>query len=91
MVLLLAASMASQAARFLVQAEVLPALGAPLWDSSSLISEQSVAGMLLHSLVGYDAQPAGMQLLFYVVTLLVIGAAMRWVGRTGMAGVGKAA
>lgn len=82
MVLLLTASMASQAARFLIQADVLPALGSPLWDSSSLISEQSVAGMLLHSLVGYDAQPAGMQLLFYVVTLLVIGVAMRQVGRS---------
>ncbi|HEY6093960.1 MAG TPA: FTR1 family protein [Gallionellaceae bacterium] len=81
LVLLLAASMASQAARFLIQADLLPALGSPLWDSSQLISEQSVLGLLLHGLVGYDSHPAGMQLVFYVTALLVIGAGMRWVGR----------
>lgn len=90
LVLLLAASMASQAARFLIQADLLPALGAPLWDSSSLISEQSVLGMLLHSLLGYDSHPAGMQVIFYVSVLLLIGVAMRWVARGHAAARGAA-
>jgi high-affinity iron transporter len=38
-------------------------------------------GTLLHGLVGYDAQPAGAQLLFYLLALLLIGGAMLWVGR----------
>lgn len=81
LVLLLAASMASQAAKFLVQADWLPSLGAPLWDSSAMLSEQSIAGLLLHSLVGYDARPAGMQLVFYISVLLAISAAMYLMGR----------
>lgn len=79
LVLLLAAGMASQAAKFLIQADLIPALGSPVWDTSAVISEQSVFGMLLHSLIGYDSSPAGMQVLFYVATLLVISLGMRLV------------
>ena len=82
-VLLLAASMASQVARNLIQADLLPSLGAPLWDTSAILSQSSVAGTLLHGLIGYDAQPAGMQLLFYVVVLVAIASGMFWVGRRG--------
>jgi high-affinity iron transporter len=80
LVLLLAASMASQAAHFLIQADLLPSLAAPLWDSSALLSEQSVAGKLLHTLVGYESHPAGMQLVFYVAALIIIGVGMRLAG-----------
>ena len=79
LVLLLAASMGSQVARFLVQADWLPSLGAPLWDSSALLSQSSAMGTLLHGLVGYDAQPAGMQIVFYVLVLASISAGMAWV------------
>ncbi|HEY3325572.1 MAG TPA: FTR1 family protein [Novimethylophilus sp.] len=81
LVLLLAAGMASQAARFLIQADILPSLASPLWDTSAILPEQSVPGMLLHSLIGYDAQPAGMQLVFYVVVLTAIAAGMQWAKR----------
>lgn len=80
LVLLLAASMASQAAKFLIQADVLPSLGTPLWDSSALLSEHSFVGLLLQNLMGYDAQPSGMQLIFYVAVLLIVSLAMRLVG-----------
>ncbi|WP_342619362.1 FTR1 family protein [Rhodoferax sp. GW822-FHT02A01] len=79
LVLLLAASMASQAARMLIQADVLPSLGAPIWDTSSVLSQDTVAGTILHGLVGYDAQPAGMQVIAYVLVLIVITSGMRWV------------
>lgn len=82
LVLLLAAGMASQAARFLIQADLLPSLAAPLWDTSSVLPENGVAGMLLHSLVGYDSRPAGMQLVFYIAALVAIMAGMKWVGRS---------
>lgn len=81
LVLLLAASMASQVARSLIQADVIPSLGAPLWDSSSLLSQSSPVGTLLHGLMGYNAQPAGAQLLFYVVVLVAIASAMFLVNR----------
>lgn len=83
LVLLLAASMASQAARFLIQADLLPSLGSPLWDTSAVLSQTTAVGMLLHGLVGYDPQPAGMQILFYVVVLVAIASGMWWVNPRG--------
>ena len=83
LVLLLAASMASQAARFLIQADLLPSLGAPLWDTSHVLSQSTAVGILLHGLVGYDAQPAGMQIVFYVVVLVAIACGMYWVSPRG--------
>jgi high-affinity iron transporter len=83
LVLFLAAGMASQAANFLVQADLLPSLASPLWDTSRIVPQGSVAGMLLHSLVGYDARPAGMQIVFFVTVLVAIAAGMVWVGKAG--------
>jgi len=77
LVLLLAAGMASQAARFLIQADMLPSLAAPLWDTSAVLPENGVTGMLLHSLIGYDSRPAGMQLVFYIIVLVTIGVGMK--------------
>ena len=78
LVLLLAAGMAAQAARFLVQADVLPSLRTPLWDFSSFMPNESPVGAVLHGLVGYDAHPAGMQVLFYVIVAIAIAAGTRW-------------
>ncbi|HVC51050.1 MAG TPA: FTR1 family protein [Stellaceae bacterium] len=80
LVLLLAAGMASQGAAFLMQANLVPALGSNLWDTSSVLSETSLLGRVLHTLIGYSAQPAGIQVVFYLATLLVIGGLMRLVG-----------
>jgi len=81
LILLLAAGMASQGAAFLMQANLLPSLGNELWDTSSILSERSVLGLLLHVLIGYSAQPAGIQVVFYLVTLLGILALTRVMGR----------
>jgi high-affinity iron transporter len=82
MIILLAAGMASQGAGFLVQADLLPALGRSLWDTSGILSERGIPGRVLHTLVGYDAKPSGIQLLFYVTTLLLIGSLTWILGRT---------
>jgi high-affinity iron transporter len=79
LVLLLAAGLASQGAAFLMQADLLPALG-NTWDTSFLLSDQSLLGKVLHTLIGYTAQPAGIQLVFYAATLLIIGGLMRLAG-----------
>jgi high-affinity iron transporter len=81
LVLLLAAGMASQAAHYLIQADLIPALISPMWDSSAILPENSILGMLLHSLIGYDASPAGMQLVFYVTTIVAIATGMKWIGQ----------
>ncbi|HEV2098194.1 MAG TPA: FTR1 family protein [Stellaceae bacterium] len=81
LILLLAAGMASQGAAFLMQANLLPSLGNDLWNTSSILAENSMLGLLLHVLIGYSAQPAGIQVLFYIATLLAIGTLMRVLGR----------
>ena len=79
LILLLAASIASQLARALSQAGVINAWGQPLWDTSSWLRVDSPVGTLAHALVGYEAQPTGVQLAFYLLALLVIVSGTRWV------------
>src|SRR6266478_1065806 len=81
LLLLLAAGMASQGARFLVQADLLPSLGPKLWDTSTLLSDRSLLGQTLHALIGYDARPAGIQVLFYVITGALIVIVMKVWGK----------
>src|ERR1700722_2497821 len=77
MVLLLAAGLAAQATGFLVQADLLPALGDQIWNTSFLLSEESLPGKTLHTLVGYVARPAGIQIIAYVFVIAAIGLAPR--------------
>ncbi|MBU6507736.1 MAG: FTR1 family protein [Alphaproteobacteria bacterium] len=81
LILLLAAGMASQGAAFLNQVGLLPSAGGVLWDSSFLLSDQSVLGKTLHALIGYVSHPLGIQLVFYVGTIAIIGALMQLNGR----------
>jgi len=69
LLMLLAAGMASQAAYNLVLVEMLPPLVDTVWDSSALLSMESIFGELLHVLMGYDDRPNGMQVLVFIVFL----------------------
>ena len=77
LLIVLAAGMAASAAGFLVQADVLHRWTAPLWNTDWLLHDDSTVGKALHTLIGYTSQPSGMQLLFYVATLVVLIAGMR--------------
>jgi len=81
LILLLAAGMAAQGAAFLMQADLLPALGDTVWDTSRFLPDTSLLGQMLHALIGYVAQPAGIQVVFYVATIALMGALMWLVGR----------
>ncbi len=72
LIVLLAAGMASQGVGFLVSAGLLPAWGDTVWDTSWLLKETSIVGKMLHTLVGYTARPAGIQIAAYLATLAVI-------------------
>ncbi|MDF1749466.1 MAG: FTR1 family protein [Alphaproteobacteria bacterium] len=74
MIILLAAGMAAQAMNFLAAAGLV-SLGPQLWDSSSLLSEGSIPGKILHTLVGYMDHPAALHLIVYLATIVIIGAA----------------
>ena len=77
LLVLLAAGLASEAAGKLVQADALPTLVDAVWDSSWLLTDQSWLGQTLKVLVGYTAQPSGIQLAFYGATVLLLVVGMR--------------
>jgi high-affinity iron transporter len=80
LIALLAAGMAAQAASFLQQAGKISALSNVMWDSSAFISDSSLLGKALHTLIGYTDHPTALQLMVYLVTLAVIFSLMRLFG-----------
>ena len=78
LITLLAAGMAAQAILFLQQAGYIQILQNTVWDTSWLLKEDSIAGRLLHTLVGYNDAPNGAQLIVYVSTIVVIMGLTRW-------------
>jgi high-affinity iron transporter len=77
MIAFLAAGMAAQAVLFLAQADVLTAFDTVVWDTSWVLSDSSVPGRALHTLIGYSDRPTAMQLAVYVATLAVMYVLMR--------------
>lgn len=80
LILLLAAGLAAQASNFLVQGGFVPSLGGAVWDTSWLLSESSVVGRVLHTLIGYVDTPTVVQLIAYGLTIAVIGGLMWTLG-----------
>jgi high-affinity iron transporter len=80
LITLLAAGMAAQAVAFLERANWLTPLDTVVWDSAWLLSEASIAGRTMHTLVGYTDQPTQMQLVVYVAVLVVTVMLMRLTG-----------
>ena len=80
LITLLAAGMAAQAVAFLQRANWLTPLDTVMWDSGWLLSESSIVGRALHTLVGYTDQPTGMQIVIYLAVILVTVMLMRLVG-----------
>jgi high-affinity iron transporter len=79
LIALVAAGMAGQAAAILAGADLIPAWGYQLWDTSWLLPDGTLAGRALHALVGYSDRPMGVQLAAYVATLLILIVASRLV------------
>lgn len=72
LIALLAAGMAAQSVQFLNAAGVLLALDSTVWDTSWLLSESTLFGKLMHTLIGYSERPSMMQLIVYVGVLLLM-------------------
>jgi len=69
---LIAGGMAANAAGKLVQAGLLPALIQSVWNTSIVLPQHSILGRFLFILIGYQENPNGMQILFYLITLMII-------------------
>jgi high-affinity iron transporter len=68
----LAAGLAAQAVQFLQQAGVATALDQTAWDTSAILSDTSLFGRVLHTLIGYSDQPSALQVVAYLATLAII-------------------
>lgn len=78
LITLLAAGMAAQAVLFIQQAGYLQFLMNAVWNTSWLLPEGSLAGRLLHTLIGYSDQPNGLQIIAYLAVVAGITLLARW-------------
>jgi high-affinity iron transporter len=76
LITLLAAGLAAQAVVFLQQADYVRGLTTALWDTSWLLSDESLPGRLLHTLIGYTATPNGAQVVAYLLVVVAMLASM---------------
>ncbi len=90
LLLFVAAGMAAQLAQVLIQADVLPPIVQPLWDTTGIVAPDSPLGTLLHALIGYEAQPSATQVAFAAVVLVAVFLASRRARRGGPKNVGAA-
>jgi len=72
LLMLLAAGMASQASWNLMVIDWLPPIVETLWNSSSLLSSESLPGQVLGVLVGYDDEPSGLQVVVFLLVLAIM-------------------
>lgn len=70
LLILLVAGLSSQGAGYLIAAGYFSQFAQPVWNTSWLLSQDSILGKALHSLIGYSDQPSFLELFFYVATLL---------------------
>jgi len=77
LIALLAAGMAAQSVQFLNNAGWVVVLDRTVWDTSWILSEESLLGRLLHTLIGYTERPTEMQLTVYIGTLFAMFLLMR--------------
>ena len=78
LITLLAAGMAAQAIFYLNAADVLTLFNTELWDTSGVLSQQSIPGVILHTLIGYSERPTGLQVIVYILTVVGMILLMRY-------------
>jgi high-affinity iron transporter len=79
LILMLAGSLASQLAKTANQADWISLFGEQAWDISALLPNDSAIGMVLHGVIGFDASPTQLQVLFYLGATSLIWIAARQV------------
>jgi high-affinity iron transporter len=77
LITLLAAGLAAQGVNFLQEAGWFDTWSDPLWDTSVVLSQDSVLGRILHTLIGYTDRPDGAQLVAYLGAILAMASLMR--------------
>jgi high-affinity iron transporter len=73
-----AAGMAAQAVFYLDAAGIFTVLDQQAWDTSWLLSQTTMVGLMLRTLLGYNDQPTAMQVVVYLATIAGMVALMRY-------------
>lgn len=91
LLLLFAAGLLAHGVHEFQEAGLLPFMTTTVWDTSHILSEESLLGSLLKSLFGYNADPSLLEVLAYVGYYAVILSAVRWwIGRLAARPAGAA-
>ena len=77
LLIFLSAGIAAQGIGFWINAQILPALGNPIYDTSEILSQESFVGKFLKIFFGYMDHPAGAQVLAYFLMLAVLVLGLR--------------
>ena len=72
---LTAAGMCAQATKLLIQADWISVAG-PLWNTSGILPEESLAGQLLYALIGYEASPSAAEVAIYAGSLAIMAGSL---------------
>lgn len=68
----LACGITAQALGFWVSADFAPAIIEQVWDSSALLSQQSIFGNFLNIFIGYIDKPSLIQIIAYLINLTIL-------------------
>jgi high-affinity iron transporter len=79
LLMLFAAGLLADAIENLQQLRWLPVLAHPLWNTSAWLTEGGAVGDILHTFLGYAAQPTGLQVLVYWAYVLVAVGGFYWI------------
>jgi high-affinity iron transporter len=71
LLIFIAAGLVGHSVMGLQELGVLPASSRPVWDTSFLISDEGLAGRLLHAFLGYQAAPTLPQMIAYSAYVLI--------------------
>jgi len=82
LITLLASGLAAQAVGLLQSAGYLAMWSEPAWDTSHILRQGSIVGLVLHTLVGYLQRPTALQILAYGTTIVTIVGAICLANRT---------
>jgi high-affinity iron transporter len=74
---MIAAGLAAEAAGILTSSGFIELYSDQLWDTSWLVSNESIMGKILNVTIGYDSKPNGMQLTFYLASILITVSLMK--------------
>ena len=83
LLMFLCAGMSASAAKYLASAGWFESMAYTVWDSSFILSNDSLTGQIAHALLGYTAKPYAIQLAFYLGTLVLLAAAKTLINRQG--------